>query len=89
MNYLDAKTYKQALYTKNDKASEALKEFDKYGKSSMGMTPEHVKARPEWQAAKHAYDVSFAELRAFNQWFVKTFKKEIKSEPRVYGNKAL
>lgn len=89
MNYLDAKTYKQALYTKNTKASEALKEFDKYGKSSIGMTPDHVKAMPEWQAAKRDFDLSFAELRNFNGWFAKTFKKEIRKEPRVYGNKAL
>ncbi|MNO09060.1 hypothetical protein D3C81_2320260 [compost metagenome] len=55
----------------------------------MGLTPDHVKAMPEWQAAKRAYDVSFAELRAFNGWFNKTFKAEIKKEPRVYGIKAL
>lgn len=89
MNYLDAKTYKEALYTKNTKASEALKEFDQYGKSSMGMTPDHVKSMPEWQAAKREFDTSFADLRNFNQWFAKTFKKEIKAEPRVYGNKAI
>lgn len=89
MNYLDAKTYKEALWTKNTKASEALNSFDQYGKTSMGLTPDHVKAMPEYQAAKKAYDVSFAELRAFNGWFTKTFKVEIKKEPRVYGNKAL
>ena len=89
MNYLDAKTYKEALYAKNDKASEELQAFDKLGKSEMGMTPDHVKAMPEWKAAKRAYDVSFAELRAFNGWFNKTFKAEIKKEPRVYGIKAL
>jgi hypothetical protein len=82
MNYLDAKTYKESLYAKNDKASEELQAFDKLGKSAMGLTPDHVKAMPEWQAAKHTYDVSFAELRAFNGWFMKTFKKEIKEEQR-------
>lgn len=82
MNYLDAKTYKEALYAKNDKASEELRAFDKLGKSEMGMTPDYVKAMPEWKAAKRAYDVSFAELRAFNGWFMKTFKKEVKEEQR-------
>lgn len=82
MNYLDAKTYKEALYAKNDKASEELQDFDKLGKSEMGMTPDYVKAMPEWKAAKLAYDVSFAELRAFNGWFMKTFKKEVKEEQR-------
>lgn len=82
MNYLDAKIYKEALYAKNDKASEELQAFDKLGKSEVGMTPGHVKAMPEWKAAKRAYDVSFAELRAFNGWFMKTFKKEVKEEQR-------
>lgn len=82
MNYLDAKTYKEALYAKNDKASEELQAFDKLGKSEMGMTPDYVKAMPEWKAAKRAYDVSFAELRAFNGWFMKVFKKEVKEEQR-------
>ena len=82
MNYLDAKIYKEALYAKNDKASEELQAFDKLGKSEMGMTPDHIKAMPEWKAAKRAFDVSFAELRAFNGWFMKTFKKEVKEEQR-------
>jgi hypothetical protein len=82
MNYLDAITYKEALYAKNGKASEELQAFDKLGKSAMGMTPDHVKAMPDYQAAKHEFDVTFAELRAFNGWFVKTFKKEIKQAQR-------
>lgn len=82
MNYLDAITYKESLYAKNDKAAEVLKTFDSFGKSAMGMTPDHVKAMPEWQEAKRTFDTSFSELRNFNGWFNKTFKKEIKETQR-------
>lgn len=46
----------------------------------MGMTPDHVKAVPEWQQAKKDFDQAFAQLRNFNGWYVKTFKKEIAQE---------
>lgn len=82
MNYQEAKAYKSNLEAINDAASIALQEFDKLGKSSMGMTPDHVKAMPEYQAAKKAYDISFNNLRNFNGQFMKVFKKEVKEEQR-------
>lgn len=36
------------------------------GGASMGLTPDHVKATPEWQAAKQAYEAAFAKLRSYN-----------------------
>lgn len=44
-------------------AGDALKGFPK---GAMGLTPDSVKASPEWQAAKRAYESAFAALRAFN-----------------------
>lgn len=32
------------------------------------------------QQAKKEFDKAFAELRAFNGWYVKTFKKEIAAD---------
>ena len=75
-----AKQSKKALETALDVADKALKAFDSYGKSEMGMTPDHVKAMPEWQQAKKDFDLAFAQLRNFNGWYVKTFKKEIAQE---------
>ena len=75
-----AKQGKAILENALDAADKALKAFDKYGKNQMGMTPEHVKEMPEWQQAKKEYDKAFAELRNFNGWYVKTFKKEIAAE---------
>ena len=75
-----AKQSKKALEDCLDVADKALKAFDSYGKSEMGMTPDHVKAMPEWQQAKKDFDLAFAQLRNFNGWYVKTFKKEIVQE---------
>ena len=33
----------------------------------MGLTPDSVKASPEWQAAKAAWTEAFSALRAFNR----------------------
>lgn len=82
MNYQEAKAYKANLEAINDAASKALQAFDSLGKSSMGMTPDHIKAIPEYQAAKKAYDISFNNLRNFNGQFMKVFKKEVKEEQR-------
>lgn len=75
-----AKQSKAMLESALDDADKALKAFDQYGKSEMGLTPDFVRAMPEWQQAKKEFDKAFAELRAFNGWYVKTFKKEIAAD---------
>lgn len=76
MTYEEAKLRKQELEDMVDTVGLKLKEFEKYGKSSLGTTPDHVREMPEWIIAKKEFDQAFAELRNFNGWFVKTFKKE-------------
>ena len=83
MNYEEAKAYKANLEVINNAASDALKAFDSYGKSSFGLTPDHVKTMPEYHEAKKAFDISFQRLRNFNGQFVKVFKKEIAAERKA------
>jgi len=45
--------------------------------NAMGLTPDHVRATPEWRAARSRFDRAFAAQRAFNAVFVRKFKKEI------------
>jgi hypothetical protein len=45
-----------------------------------GLTPDHIKFSPEYQAAKQASNAAFQRLRQFNGWFVKTFKAELRKE---------
>lgn len=82
MTYEEAKAYRKKLDEKNTADSDKLKSFDELGKTAMGLTPDHVRALPEWQEAKKAFDCSFSELRTFNSWFVKTFKKEYAADRR-------
>lgn len=74
------KQSKAVLESALDDADKALKAFDSYGKTEMGLTPDFVKAMPEWQQAKNEFDKAFAELRTFNGWYMKTFKKEIAAD---------
>jgi len=76
MTYEEAKKYKQELEEINKTNSDKLK----FEKTIMGLTPEHIRTLPEWKEAKNAYDNSFAELRKFNNWFIKTFKEEYAEE---------
>ena len=79
MTYEEARAYKQELEKRNKTYSDILNSFEKY---SNGLTPDHVRVLPEWREARKASENSFAELRNFNAWFVKTFKKEYVAERR-------
>lgn len=75
MTYEEAKAHAQKLEEKNRIDSDKLRVFEK-DRNAMG-TPDHIRALPEWKDAKKSFNLSFAELRKFNQWYVKTFKKEL------------
>ena len=80
MNYEQAKAKKKALELANKAASEALNVFPK---TSMGLIPDSVKATKEYQEAKEKSVKAFAELQAFNMFFVKTFKKEYAADRKA------
>jgi len=60
--------------------SEAQTALDVFPRGPMGLTPDAVKATPQWRAAKARVDRAFARLRAFNAVFVKKFVKELRAE---------
>lgn len=80
MNFQDAKSYKASLAQIEDAAGKILNSFPK---GPMGLTPDHVKASPEWKAAYQAHARAFAALRDFNGKFVKAFKKELAAERKA------
>lgn len=43
----------------------------------MGLTPDHVKANPDWRAAKSKADALFQALRTFNGFYVRHFRREL------------
>ena len=54
--------------------------LDHFAKGALGLTPDAIRATPAWREAKADYDRHFAQLQAFNQWFVKKFKRQIQAE---------
>lgn len=80
MTFEEAKAQQEIIQSKVDECSATLKEFDKFGKGNMGVTPDHIKAMPEWKQAFQNYHAAFNQLRNFNGWYVKTFKKELRAE---------
>lgn len=60
--------------------SEAQAAIDAFPRGPMGLTPDAVRALPEYRAAKARVDKAFARLRAFNAVFVKRFAKELRAE---------
>ena len=77
MNYPEAKARADALWHALKVTGEALEAFPK---GPLGLTPDAVKATPEYKAAKQAFDKAHSELRAFNSWYVKACKKEIAAD---------
>lgn len=75
--YNEAKAARDSAEERLSIASLAL---GSYPKGVMGLTPDAVKATPEWQKDKAEYDVAFATLRAINGVIVKKFRKEYHSE---------
>ena len=86
MSYIIQKQVKQRLENEVEQAGKVLKEFDKYGKTDIGLAPDFVKAMPEYKKAKADFDNAFQVLQKFNQQFVKQFKKEIAKERRERFN---
>lgn len=74
LTFEQATTYRDALEADLKKCNSALKA---YPKGAFNLTPDVVKATPEWKAQKAAADLAFAKLRAFNPQYVKVFKKEL------------
>ena len=54
--------------------------MDSFPKGAMNLTPDSVRATPEWRAAKSAADKAFQEYRNFNGIMLKAFPNELKAE---------
>lgn len=80
MNFEKAKEVKAKLEKFVAEDSAAIHEITKGHKLPNGLTPDHIKFSPEYRNAKSLYHRHFSDLRRFNQWYVKTFKKELAEE---------
>lgn len=80
--YEIAKIQRNAIEAKLNAASDAMNAYNAQ-KNEIGLTPDHIKFSPEYRAAKTAYDAAHAQIRAFNNWFTKAFKDQIRAERRA------
>lgn len=80
MSYAINKAHAALLNDDYTAAIRNLKAIPGVGSGPMGLTPDDVRARPDYRFAKQVMDKAFAELRAFNAVYVKRFKKELAAE---------
>ena len=83
MNSGTLKTYETALSERDrlevaaNNAGAALSELTKGVECGpMGLTPDHIKATPEWKNARRLFDSAFQDVRLFNVPFIRTYKKQ-------------
>lgn len=74
--FLDALARKRKLEAAWEAASKAL---DIFPRNEIGLTPDHVKALPEYRAALSRYNTAFQELRKFNAQFCRQYKREMRA----------
>lgn len=70
---------KNILEAAHKAASDALQAFPR---GPMGLTPDRVKASPEWQAAQRAYQKAHRDLRNFNVDHAAEIRAIRRAEPR-------
>jgi hypothetical protein len=80
MSYAIAKAVQAELERARNDASQALSSIAGVGSSAMGLTPDSVKASPEYRAARRAYDQRHADLAAFNARFVKQYATDLAAD---------
>lgn len=83
MNYQDAKIIKDQLIATMDTTSDELNRLCTPHKGAMGLTSDVYRATVEYRDAKRAYDIAFQQVRTFNTWFNRTFKKEMREDRRA------
>ena len=68
------------LEQNHDAAAAYLKEMSGTERGPMGLTPDHVKARPEWRVAFNAERAAFKAMADFNRYLARNFKTEMRAE---------
>lgn len=82
MTYEQAREIKEQLTIENDRLSKILHDFVALGEDSVlkGLPTKEIRETKEYKDAVKNFEKSFAELRAYNKWFLKNFKKEYLKE---------
>lgn len=76
-DFLVARELAERLERATAQTSAALQEFPR---GPLGLTPDDIKASPEWQTAHRNFEVAFQAQRQFNSTYTKTFADELRHE---------
>jgi hypothetical protein len=77
---LSKMTFTQALEASkklNEVVNLADGHLQTFPKGAFGLTPDDVKNTVEFKTAKFTFDIAFQNLRNFNQYYTKKFKREL------------
>ena len=80
VNYAQFKTVRGVLDAEYESAATKLKSIPGVGSGQMGLTPDLVRATPEYRTAKQAVDRAFQAVRNFNGAHARRFTTEIKAD---------
>ena len=81
--YEEAKAEAAMRFAARDEASEALQKFcAQHENGPRGLTPDSVKAMPEFKKLYNAYWAANDKCN-FNLWLQKTFKKQLNAERKA------
>ena len=87
LNYSQAKMEADRLWAVNTENSKRLNHYREQvmgpTTAGLGLTPDWLKADPCYRDLKAAFDRSHQQLRAYNQWYTKAFKREIRAARRA------
>ena len=75
--YAKAKAAVDAAYARSNAADAVMKKFPT---GAMGLTPDSVKATPEWKAAYAESNAALAEIQKANAFMLKNFPNEVRAE---------
>ncbi len=80
MTYEVARQMKSVMEVREREAAKALSAVPGISSGPMGLTPDEVKASPEYRNAKADYEACREALRRFNAWFMREYGKEYRAE---------
>ncbi|MCW1985621.1 UNVERIFIED_ORG: O-acetyl-ADP-ribose deacetylase (regulator of RNase III) [Sphingomonas sp. R1F5B] len=87
--FLAYRAAREALTARVREEAARMKAIPGGGTGLFGLTPDHIKATPEWRQAYHAYWQAHRALADLNGRNVKRFKREIAQEQRERRQAAL
>lgn len=78
MTFQEATRIRDTLWTMYKEAGAKMSAYPKC--PPFGLTPDAIKATPQWRRDKDAFDLATVNLQQFNKTFVKRFARELRAE---------